>query len=180
VNGTKLVYGQDLPDVPRAFLLDARPAGLSPMGLREWARRLSRDCGAPHTARSYRYPYALVAWHRQPVGTDIERVEAYDVALADLICAPEERSAPERAADPDNYLTSLWAAKEALAKALGDALSYEPSRLGSPQHWPGGQAGPWRAERLPAPSRHVAWLCWWSSSRPGTGAGRAVLSGPVR
>lgn len=83
-------------------------------------------------------------------------------------------------AGPDNYLTSLWAAKEALAKALGDALCYEPSRLGSPQHWPRGQAGPWRAKQLPAPSGHVAWLCWWSSSRPRTGAGRAVLSGPVR
>jgi len=45
-------------------------------------------------------------------------------------------------AGPDNYLTSLWAAKEALAKALGDALCYEPSRLGSPQHWPRGRPGP--------------------------------------
>ncbi len=180
MKGTTVLYGQESADWPRAFLLDARPAGMSPKGLREWARRLSRDCGAPHTARSYRYPYALVAWHRHPVGTDIERVEACDVALADLVCTLEERSAPELEADPDQYLTSLWAAKEALAKALGDALNYEPGRLCSPQNWPGGQAGPWRAQQLPAPSGHVAWLCWRPDSRPGTCPGRAVLSGPVR
>ena len=106
---------------------------------------------------------------------------------------------------PVKHLTSLWAATEALAKALGDALSHEPSRLGSPHHWPRGEAGPWRAQPLPAPRGHVAWLCWWSSNwrsasagraaagraaaeraaagRAGAGragAGRAILAGPVR
>jgi hypothetical protein len=86
----------------------------------------------------------------------------------------------ELAADPDNYLTSLWASKEALAKALGDAMLYEPSRLGSPQHWPRGQAGPWRAAELAAPAGHVAWLCWRSSVGRLRGAGRAVPKGWAR
>ena len=75
---------------------------------------------------------------------------------------------------PVKHLTSLWAATEALAKALGDALSHEPSRLGSPHHWPRGEAGPWRAQPLPAPRGHVAWLCWWSSNWRSASAGRAA------
>jgi phosphopantetheinyl transferase len=62
--------------------------------------------------------------------------------------------------DPDAYVSSLWSSKEALAKALGDPLHYDPRRLESPMSWPGGRAGPWRAARLATPDGHTAWLCW--------------------
>jgi 4'-phosphopantetheinyl transferase superfamily len=97
------------------------------------------------------------------VGVDIERVEEYDAALAWTICAPAEREALSSC--DDELLTSLWCAKEALSKALGDALSYEPRRLEAPLLWPGGRAGPWRGERIAAPAAHVAWLCWRDPQR---------------
>ena len=163
-------------------MLDARAAGLDAPALRHWARHVAAASGAPYTTRSYRYPYALVAWHSRPVGVDIERVEPCDTPLADLICTPEERVGAAGATDPDGYVTSLWSAKEALAKALGDALAYEPSRLSSPAHWPGGRAGPWRAGQPAAPPGHVAWLCWRSvSSRQcQCRAERCRCGGPVR
>jgi hypothetical protein len=137
-------------------LLDARAAGLDEPGLRAWARAEAARGGAPRVSRSYSYPYALVAWHDEPVGVDIERIEACDAAFAESICTPRERA--EIAAD--TYLTALWCSKEALAKALGDALRYDPRRLDSPMLWPGGRAGPWRAEPVAAPPGHTAWLCW--------------------
>lgn len=141
-------------------LLDARQAGVDEEGLRGWARAVSADRDAPHVARSYRYPYALVAWHSAPVGVDIERVEPCDTAFADLICTPDERELARRARDPDAHLTALWSAKEALAKALGDALLYEPSRLESPLSWPDGCAPPWRARALRPARGHVGALVW--------------------
>ena len=44
-------------------------------------------------ARSYRHAYALVAWHPEPVGVDIERVDAYDPEFAQSTCTPSEREA---------------------------------------------------------------------------------------
>jgi quercetin dioxygenase-like cupin family protein len=147
-------------DAPEVRLLDARAADLDEAGLREWARAETAACGEPCVSRSYRYPFALVAWHSEPVGVDIERVEPLGPEFADSICTPEERSESAAAADSDAYLTSLWCSKEALSKALGDALRYDPRRLGSPQRWPDGRAGPWRAKQIDAPERHTAWICW--------------------
>lgn len=146
---------------PQVRLLDARGADLDEAGLREWARVLGGAQGAPHVTRSYRYPYALVAWHGAPVGVDVERIVPFDATFAASICTPAERrldwaSLPDR----DARLASLWSGKEALAKALGDALAYDPRRLGAPLLWPGGRAGPWRAAQLAVPSGHVAWVCW--------------------
>jgi phosphopantetheinyl transferase len=109
-------------------------------------------------ARCYRYPFALIAWHGERVGVDIERVAPYDKAFADSVCTPSEGAlALPRTAEE---LASLWCSKEALAKALGDARRYDPRRLESPIHWPGGESGPWRAASLEAPAGHVAWVCW--------------------
>jgi hypothetical protein len=150
------------PGTPDVVLITARPA-TGPSGLQAWARRLSQGQGAACTSRSYRYPYALVAWHDEPVGADIERVGPCQSGFAELICTPEERDRWAGSVATDRDLTSLWSAKEALAKALGDAVNYEPSRLGSPSAWPDGRAGPWRAVELVAPSGYVAWLCWRTS-----------------
>lgn len=145
---------------PVTMLLDARARGLDESGLRAWARELTDASGAPHAARSYRFPYALLAWHSEPVGVDLERIESCDEAFAELICTPSERTDARMWDERDAYLSSLWCSKEALAKALGDALRYEPGRLDSPMRWPGLRAGPWRARSVESVPRHVAWLCW--------------------
>jgi hypothetical protein len=181
----ELVYGCEGNGVPQVALLDASEAGLDADALRRWARRVAAASGAPYTSRSYRYPYALVAWHNQPVGTDIERIGPCDEAFAELICTPVERPTTPGPFGRDIYLTSLWSGKEALAKALGDAVAYEPSRLASPALWPRGRAGTWRAEELRAPPGHVAWLCWRSSGTSPALASpklerRGALMEPVR
>jgi len=187
---------------PDVTLLDALAAGLDDAGLRAWARAHTAACGRPHVVRSYRYPYALLACHSEPVGVDIERIEPCDPAFAELIRTPAERASPapvadpgslaDRAphavadpgsladpaphavadtaplavtdptplADPDAHLASLWCSKEALSKALGDALRYDPARLDSPMRWPELRCGPWRAAALATVPGHTAWLCW--------------------
>jgi hypothetical protein len=156
------------PGTPEVRLLDAERAGLGQPELRAWAQTEAAAADAPHSSRSYRYPYALVAWHDEPVGIDIERVERFDPAFIESICTPSERELPRPETDLDAYLASLWCSKEALAKALGDALRYDPRRLGSPIFWRDGQAGPWHAVSLPVPAGHNGWLCWRLTARQGS------------
>ena len=166
---------------PQVRLLDARPHGLDEGALRAWARGIAECVGAPYSARSYRYPYALVAWHSGPVGVDIERIEPCDPAFARSICTPAEAALAATPGDPDAYLTSLWSSKEAIAKALGDALAYDPRRLEAPMLWPAGRAGAWQSARLAVPDHHVAWICWrdggeQSAPAPRTGAASGALT----
>jgi len=146
--------------IPQVRLLDAREASVDEDGLRRWARGLSASVDARWVSRSYAFPYAMVAWHDAAVGVDIERIEPCSIAFAELVCTPSERAHVGADRALDDHLTSLWSSKEALAKALGDALRYEPSRLGSPMYWPDRRAGAWRAASLETPDRHFAWLCW--------------------
>jgi hypothetical protein len=148
--------------VPAVWLIDARAAGArDEASLREAARAASTEAAAPFTSRSYRFPFALVAAHSAAVGVDIERVESCDAAFADSIRTPAELSARPPREDHDRYFTSLWSSKEALSKALGDALAYDPRRLEGPGAWPDGRSGPWRAAAIDAgEDGHVAWLCW--------------------
>jgi phosphopantetheinyl transferase len=153
---------------PVVRLLDAEAAGLDAGGLRAWARGVAREMERPHVARSYRYPYALVAGHDWPVGVDLERVRAVSLAFAASIATPEERAAldaGEPGADLGAWAIALWSGKEALAKALGDAIDYDPRRLPSPVRWPDGRAGAWRAAELTVPEGHTAWLCWRATGR---------------
>ena len=178
---TRLPLGHDAPEVR---LLDARLAGLPVDVLRTWARSQRTPDSETFVTRSYCYPYALVAWHTLPVGIDIERVEWRSTSFADSISTPSERARSHPASsyvgtferrasdegsprDRDRYATSLWSSKEALAKALGDPLHYDPRRLESPIAWPEGRCGPWRASELPAPAGHVAWICWQAHNEPG-------------
>ena len=119
-----------------------------------------------HSSRSHRYPYALVACHAAPVGVDFERVEPFDGSFFVSMCTPSELAQQVDFDDLDGYAISLWSSKEALAKALGDAVAYDPRRLGSPMLWPDGRSGPWRAVALPVPSGHSGWLCWKTSRLP--------------
>jgi hypothetical protein len=152
------------PAAPEVRLLDAAAAGIDEPELRAWARTQAAVVGASYASRSYCYPYALVAWHTEPVGVDIERIEPFDHAFANSICTPSKRRMLSYESRPDGFLTSLWSSKKALAKALGDARRYDPRRLDSPVFWPEGRAGPWRAVLLPVPASHSAWLCWRSSA----------------
>lgn len=148
---------------PVVALLDARPHALDDPGLRELARVVGDLLGRTHVSRSYRYPYALVAGHDADVGVDVERIEPVDRRFVVSIATPDERAAlaaGEADDDLSAWAAALWSGKEALAKALGDALAYDPRRLDSPLRWPGGRAGVWRAARVPVPADHTGWLCW--------------------
>jgi phosphopantetheinyl transferase len=142
-------------------LIDARTSGLEDEAvLRERARERSAQAGAPFTSRSYSFPFALVAWHSFAVGVDIERVQPCDEAFGDSICTPAERAAGAPPGDPGRFFTSLWSSKEALSKALGDALEYDPRWLEGPGAWPDGSSGPWSAHPLELGPEHVGWVCW--------------------
>lgn len=159
---------------PFIEILDARVEDLDAEGLRTRARSHPDALAAPFRCRSYRYPFALVAWHDKPVGVDIERIGPTDGALARVLCTPGELAERDRGNDRDRWLLSLWSAKEALAKVLGDAVAYEPSRLGSPARWPEGRAGRFRAETLEVAAGYVAWLCW--RDQPGAHIGGGTVA----
>jgi hypothetical protein len=155
----------DAVGAPVVALIDASAEGLDEAGLRARARELGRAVGAGAVSRSYCHPYALVSWHTEPVGVDIERVVAGTAQFAQSIRTPSETASGRWTADDD--VVSLWSGKEALAKALGDAVDYDPRRLESPAGWPAGACGAWRTAAVPAPEGHCGWLCWRA---PGTGA----------
>lgn len=143
---------------PVVALIDASAEGLDEAALRARARNLGEAVGAGTVSRSYCHPYALVGWHAGPIGVDIERVVACDEQFARSICTPTEMARTPWASHRE--IVSLWSGKEALAKALGDALDYDPRRLESPAGWPGGGCGSWRTATLPAPDEYCAWVCW--------------------
>lgn len=165
ITACAVVRGPATSGGPEVRLLDAREAGLDESGLRARARAETTEACAAHRSRSYRYPYALIAWHNEAVGVDIERIEPFDAAFLESIRTPsEQRIGPDEGAR-DQYVTSLWCSKQALAKALGDARRYEPRRLDSPLLWRNGQSGPWRAAELTLIDGHIAWLCWRSCTQ---------------
>ncbi|MBV8160929.1 MAG: 4-phosphopantetheinyl transferase family protein [Acidimicrobiia bacterium] len=145
---------------PGLAVLDGGAAGVGPDELVSWARAVSDRSGAAFTSRSYRFPYALVAWHCEPVGVDVERDDGYPAGFVNAVCTPTERATYDQRAPDDAELTALWSGKEALAKALGDAVAYDPRRLESPLHWPEGRAQSWRAEQVRMPLGYSAWICW--------------------
>lgn len=157
------------------MLTDDRPAAL-----RARARAMcttTPDGWTVHWSRSYCGSLAVVAGWGGRVGVDVEGA-AHPVsprrphngqdpvaALAGTIATPDERAALALvpAAHRWRTLVDWWSAKEALAKALGDALVHEPRHLPTPARWPGGGAGRWRAEPLDltgAPASAVGWVVW--------------------
>ncbi len=148
----------DTDDAPRVALIDATLEGLDEAALRTRARKLGEAVGAGEVSRSYCHPYALVGWHTGPIGVDIERIVACDEQFARSICTPTEMAQTPWASDRE--IVSLWSGKEALAKALGDAVLYDPRRLESPASWTDRRSGAWRTVALPAPDGYCAWICW--------------------
>jgi phosphopantetheinyl transferase len=148
----------DTDGAPRVALIDATDEGLDEAALRTRARELGAAVGAGTVSRSYCHPYALVGWSTGPIGVDIERTVACPEGFSGAICTPAEKDSRRWISDRD--LISLWSSKEALSKALGDALDYDPRRLDSPAVWPGGVCGPWRTVTLSVPEGYCAWACW--------------------
>lgn len=161
---------------PTVWTLLAR-ANEDETDLRIRARAMTAE--AAWCSRSYRYPHALVAVHTAPVGLDIERISTCDNQLLIAAATPTELTrllAPETRTQL--AIADLWSSKEALAKALGTPLAYEPTRLESPAYWPAGSANRWRAERFPAPPGHVAWLCWTPTATQSRWTGERAHVGP--
>jgi phosphopantetheinyl transferase len=152
----------DTDDAPQIALIDATLDGLDAAALKTRARDLGAAVGAGAVSRSYCHPYALVGWHNGPIGVDIERVVSCPEAFSQAIATPGEHASGRWTTDRE--LISLWSSKEALSKALGDALDYDPRRLESPAGWPDGACGSWRAATLPAPDDYCAWVCWRAPS----------------
>jgi phosphopantetheinyl transferase len=141
--------------------------------LRALARAHPLALEAAHRSRSYCGELALVAWHSAPVGVDLERVREADADFAASICTPaEQRRFAARLGDAA-FVTSLWSSKEAVAKALGDAVAYDPRRLESPMGWLEGACGSWRALELHPEPGYVAWLVW---SRPAQNSAASAVS----
>jgi hypothetical protein len=145
---------------PRVLLVDSSAQGMDEAALRAYVRTLSERLGTPHCSRSYSAPLALLASHDAAVGVDIERVQRCEESFAASIQTPAERAAGLEPHDPDRHFTALWSSKEALSKALGDPLAYDPRRLEGPGAWPQGRSGPWRVAALDVGAGHVAWACW--------------------
>jgi phosphopantetheinyl transferase len=154
----------DTDDAPRVALIDATHEGLDEAALRTRARKLGEAVGAGEVSRSYCHPCGLVGCHTGPIGVDIDRVVACPEKFSRAICTPAEEARGRWITDED--LISLWSSKEALSKALGDALDYDPRRLESPAGWPAGVCGSWRAAVLPAPEGYRAWVCWRAPATP--------------
>jgi hypothetical protein len=150
--------GIDAVGAPQIALIDAGPEGLDEAGLRATARGLGAAVGAGAVSRSYCHPYALVGWHSAAIGVDIEAVVPCSAEFAGSISTPAEAISGSWTGDRE--LVSLWSSKEALAKALGNAVDYDPRRLPSPAAWPGGVCGPWQAASLSTPRDHCIWVCW--------------------
>lgn len=161
------VAGERGVSVPRVYIFDAEVWGLDEDSLRGRVRRAARTSPTQHVSRSYCFPLGLMAVHDAPVGVDIERIERCDDAFAVSISTPAELAGQWSPGDRDRFVTSRWSSKEALSKALGDALSYDPRRLQGPAAWPDGRSGPWRATTLGVRAGYVAWLCWWHAEAGG-------------
>ncbi len=151
------VFRYRRPGDPHVVVVDGSADSLDEVELRERARALIPS-DAPFSSRSYRLPFALVAFHASAVGVDIERVGACPPSMFSSICCPEEQAASAEGATLD--LDDLWAGKEAAAKAMGNPVHYDPRLVLSPVLWPEGRAGRWRARRVAVPTSHVGWVCW--------------------
>jgi len=95
-----------------------------------------------------------VAVHSSRVGVDLELVDL--TVPREAVLTPTEMTL---GGTPEMWC-NWWSAKEALAKALGDARLYDPRRLESPAHWENGRAGRWACSPLALPPGFVGWLVW--------------------
>lgn len=77
---------------------------------------------------------AIAVAEEAPVGVDIEPISPRDDAFAETVCGPRERMlldacAKAAGAAPEEWLTRLWCAKEALGKRRGSGVDGSPRRF---------------------------------------------------
>ncbi len=159
-------YGGD-QTLPRVWLVNSIGADIDMGTLRSHTRIISESVGATGSgagahciSRSYRHPFALIATHTDVLGVDIERVDPFDKDFAESICTPSEWSSDATRPRGAVELADVWSTKEALAKALGNALDYDPRRLVSLALAPNSRASTWQAARVSVPSGYVGWVIW--------------------
>ncbi len=157
--------------LPRVWLVNTIGADIDMGTLRSQTRMISESvgvtgsgAGARCISRSYRHPFALIATHNDVLGVDIERVDPFDKDFAESICTPSEWSSDATRPRGAVELADVWSTKEALAKALGNALDYDPRRLVSLALAPNNRASAWQAARVSVPSGYVGWVIWRRSN----------------
>ena len=158
--------------LPRVWLVDSGDASIGIAALRSQTRLASEAIGsdasggttpaggAACTSRSYRYPFALIGTHHDVLGVDIERVDPFDEEFAESICMPSEWMSESTQPRTAEDVADVWSTKEALAKALGNALDYDPRRLLSLALVPGLKTSDWQAARVSVPAGYVGWVVW--------------------
>ena len=141
----------------RELVAEGYPGTIALLEDAEATRGAARALSTPpgwQVCRSYRGRLALVAAAPTRVGVDLERCEPGLHPAA--VCTPEE----QRLVPDEATRARWWSSKEALAKALGDARAYEPSRLDAPARWPAGRSGRWRCQALALPEGYVGFVVW--------------------
>ena len=156
----------ELGQLPKVYLVSADVTRINSDQLRAATRIACKEKGAMarshehHNSRSYRFPFALFAVHSDSVGIDIEHVDPYDPVFAESICTPAEWSTSQTRPETALEVADVWSSKEALAKALGDAVKYDPRRLLSLALTSDAAAGPWHAARIDVPFGYTGWVVW--------------------
>ena len=121
-------------------------------------------------SRSYSGRFAIEVVSNQRCGIDLEiakeaefdwsvNSELFELAML----APGEKElimASSLSSDKD-LETVIWVSKEALAKALGDATRYEPSKIYSPICWDGMQPNNWQAFHVDFVTKESERLIVW-------------------
>ncbi|MAT60759.1 MAG: hypothetical protein CMH41_03735 [Micrococcales bacterium] len=170
VHQTMPLVAHDNPDelgqLPKVYLVSADVTKLNSDQLRAATRIACKEKGAMggsrehQTSRSYRFPFALFAVHSDSVGIDIEFVDPYDPVFAESICTPAEWSKSQTRPETSLEVADVWSSKEALAKALGDAVKYDPRRLPSLALTPDSATGAWHTARIDVPFGYTGWVVW--------------------
>jgi phosphopantetheinyl transferase len=97
-----------------------------------------------HISRSYSGKYVVEVKSETRCGVDMEVLRPVELAWSidspffekAMLVPGEKELILQSAFSEHQFLSTLiWASKEALAKALGDARNYEPSKLLSPIAW---------------------------------------------
>ena len=135
-----------------------------------WRARRACDERWPHWSRSYSGDHAVIAGWRGRVGVDVETLDRpleptwslLDEGFRSSMMTAQERELDLAVDGPSarHAAVSLWSSKEALAKALGTPLEWDPARLGGPALWPSHEVGRWRARFLDESLLGVAGLAW--------------------
>ncbi|NWF65818.1 MAG: 4'-phosphopantetheinyl transferase superfamily protein, partial [Chloroflexi bacterium] len=93
-----------------------------------WAARVAE---VPRISISHKGLIAVAAASRRQIGIDLERVEPREASFEGAAFDPGEQQILRgyAGADRDEWVTRLWCAKEAAAKAIGVGLRYGPGTV---------------------------------------------------